>query len=189
MDIKWNGPQLTTILAKNPWNTYACPFLPAMSGWDVIAKLRGYNNIAKGRGKTKGRRIFQSVSRFLSKIVWSGGKFSEHAQEMPNKTWTFLVATTHLLKLDKLCEFFFFWMWEEKVKCLRRRVVLKRNFHLKGSECIRAEFAVVSCSVALEQCNCARTWNDLAQEMSLLERPIIYRDIFPLIRVIPEGKC
>ena len=39
------------------------------------------------------------------------------------------------------------------MKCLRRRVVLKRNFHLKGSECIRAEFAVVSCSVALEQCN------------------------------------
>ena len=37
--------------------------------WDVIAKLRGYNNIAKGRGKTKGSRIFQSVSRFLSKIV------------------------------------------------------------------------------------------------------------------------
>ena len=28
------------------------------------------------------------------------------------------------------------------MKCLRRRVVLKRNFHLKGSECIRAEFAV-----------------------------------------------
>ena len=27
-----------------------------------------YNNIAKGRGKTKGSRIFQSVSRFLSKI-------------------------------------------------------------------------------------------------------------------------
>ena len=39
--------------------------------WDVIAKLRGYNNIAKGRGKTKGSRIFQSVSRFLSKIVVS----------------------------------------------------------------------------------------------------------------------
>ena len=37
--------------------------------WDVIAKLRGYNNIAKGRGKTKGGRIFQCVSRFLSKIV------------------------------------------------------------------------------------------------------------------------
>ena len=129
-----------------------------------------------------------SVSRFLSKIVWSGGQFSEHAQEMPNKTWTFLVATTHLLKLDKLCELFFFWMWEEKVKCLRRRVVLKRNFHLKGSECIRAEFAVVSCSVALEQCNCARTCKDLAQEMSLLEQPI-YRSIFSSIRVISEGKC
>ena len=48
---------------------------------------------------------------------------------------------------------FFFLNEEEKVKCLRRRVVLKINFHLKGSECIRAEFAVVSCSVALEQCN------------------------------------
>ena len=35
------------------------------------------------------------------------------------------------------------------MKCLRRRVVLKRNFHLKGSECIGAEFAVMSCSVAL----------------------------------------
>ena len=43
------------------------------------------------------------------------------------------------------------------MRCLRRRVVLKRNSHLKGSECIRAEFAVVSCSVALEQCNCATT--------------------------------
>ena len=39
------------------------------------------------------------------------------------------------------------------MKCLKRRVVLKRNFHLKGSECIGAEFAVVSCSVTLEQCN------------------------------------
>ena len=28
-----------------------------------------YNNIVKGRGKTKGSRIFQGVSRFLSKIV------------------------------------------------------------------------------------------------------------------------
>ena len=55
--------------------------------------------------------------------------------------------------------------------------MLKRNFHLKGS--LRAEFAVVSCSVALEQCNCARTCKDLAQEMSLLEQPI-YRSIFPL---------
>ena len=39
--------------------------------WDVIAKLRGYNDIARGRGKTKGSRIFQSISRFLSKIVVS----------------------------------------------------------------------------------------------------------------------
>ena len=39
------------------------------------------------------------------------------------------------------------------MKCLSRRVVLKRSFHLKGSECIRAEFVVVSFSVALEQCN------------------------------------
>ena len=39
------------------------------------------------------------------------------------------------------------------MKSLRRRVVLKINFHLKGSECIQAEFAAVSCSVALEQCN------------------------------------
>ena len=67
--------------------------------------------------------------------------------------------------------------------------MLKRNFHLKGSECMQAEFAVVSCSVALELCNnCARTCKDLAQEMSLLEQPI-YRSIFSLIRVISEGKC
>ena len=66
--------------------------------------------------------------------------------------------------------------------------MFKRNFHLKGSECIRAEFAVVSCSVALEQCNWASTYKDLAQEMSLLEQPI-YRSIFSLIRVISEGKC
>jgi len=44
--------------------------------WDVIEKLRGYNNIAKGRGKTKGSRIFQSVSRFLSKIVASSLKIN-----------------------------------------------------------------------------------------------------------------
>ena len=71
--------------------------------WDVIAKLRGYNNIAKGRGKTKRSRIFQSVSRFLSKIVWSGGKVSEHAQEMPNKTSTFSVATTRLPCICNVC--------------------------------------------------------------------------------------
>ena len=39
--------------------------------WEVTSKLHGYNNVAKGRGKTKGSRIFQSVSRFLSKIVVS----------------------------------------------------------------------------------------------------------------------
>ena len=66
--------------------------------------------------------------------------------------------------------------------------MLKRNFHLKGSECMQAEFAVVSCSVALELCNCARTCKDLAQEMSLLELPI-YRSIFSLIRVISEGSA
>ena len=66
--------------------------------------------------------------------------------------------------------------------------MLKRNFHLKGSECIGAEFAVVSCSVTLERCNCARTCKDLAQEMSLLELPI-YRSIFSLIRVISEGSA
>ena len=66
--------------------------------------------------------------------------------------------------------------------------MFKRNFHLKGSECIRAEFAVVSCCFALEQCNCARTCKDLAQEMSLLELPI-YRSIFSLIRVISEGSA
>ena len=69
--------------------------------------------------------------------------------------------------------------------CLRRRVVLKRNFYLKGSECIGAVFAVVSCSVALELVyNCTTvTCKDLAQEMSLLGQPI-YRTIFSSIRVI-----
>ena len=37
--------------------------------WDVIAKFRGYNNIAKRREETKVKKIFQSVSRFLSEIV------------------------------------------------------------------------------------------------------------------------
>ena len=39
--------------------------------WHVIAKLRGYNNSAKRKGRrgTKEGKIFQSVSRFLSKIV------------------------------------------------------------------------------------------------------------------------
>ena len=43
----------------------------ALQCWDVIAKLRGYNNITNGRGGggKKGSRIFQSVSRFLSQIV------------------------------------------------------------------------------------------------------------------------
>ena len=117
--------------------------------WHVITKLGGYNSIAKERGKTKGSRIFQSVSRFLYRIVWSGEKFSEHAQEMPNTTWTFLVATTRLPCICNVCCYddvhvcwssinyvnIFFWVREEQVKCLRRRVVLKRNFHLKGSEC------------------------------------------------------
>ena len=176
--------------------------------WEIKIKPRitlnhnSYNNIVKGRGKTKGSRIFQSPSRFLSKIVWSGMKFSEDAQEMLNKTLTFLVATTcrpcifnvscnddvHVCWSSISFVNFFFWTWEEKVKCLRRRVVFKRNFHLKRSECIRAEFAVVSCCVALEQRNCARTCKDLAQEMSLLEQPI-YRSIFSSIRVISEGKC
>ena len=35
--------------------------------WHVIAKLCGYNNIAKGRGKQKGSK-FSSVSSFLSEI-------------------------------------------------------------------------------------------------------------------------
>ena len=43
---------------------------------DVIAKLPGYDNIAKGTGETKGRRIFRRVSRFLSKIV--GAKLKEN---------------------------------------------------------------------------------------------------------------
>ena len=47
----------------------------SLQWWDVIAKSRGYINTAKGRGGTKLRKIFQSVSRLLSKIVWSGGKF------------------------------------------------------------------------------------------------------------------
>ena len=42
------------------------PFLLQCS--DVIAKLRGCNDIAKGRGKRKGAE-FSSVSRFLSDIV------------------------------------------------------------------------------------------------------------------------
>ena len=37
--------------------------------WDVIEKLCGYNNIAKGREEMKESRILQSVSRFLSEIV------------------------------------------------------------------------------------------------------------------------
>ena len=51
-----------------------------------------------------------------------------------------------------------------------------------------AEFAVMSCTVALEQYNCASTGKDLAQEMSLLEQPIS-KSIFSLVRVISEGKC
>ena len=37
--------------------------------WEVIAKFRGYNNIAKRGEETKVNKIFQSVSRFLSEIV------------------------------------------------------------------------------------------------------------------------
>ena len=35
----------------------------------MIAKLRDYNNIAKGREEMKGSRILQSVSGFLSELV------------------------------------------------------------------------------------------------------------------------
>ena len=48
----------------------------------VIAMLPGYNNIARGRrrgrGRDEGRRIFQSVSGFLSEIV---------AYQRARKTW------------------------------------------------------------------------------------------------------
>ena len=50
------------------------------------------------------------------------------------------------------------------MKCLRGRVVLKRNFHLKGSGVFEQNL------------------------QSLLEQPI-YRSIFLLIRVISVGKC
>ena len=53
--------------------------------------------------------------------------------------------------------FFSEWRGEGEVSKEKSCVEKKINSHLKGSECIRAEFAVVSCSVALEQCNCART--------------------------------
>ena len=139
-NIPWLRRKGTTILPKNPWNTYARPFpLVATTRRPCICNVSCNDNVH---------------------VCWSSINFVN----------------------------FFFGMWEEKVKCLRRRVVFKRNFHLKRSECIRAEFAVVSCCVALEQRNCARTCKDLAQEMSLLEQPI-YRSIFSSIRVISEGKC
>jgi len=56
--------------------------------WDVIAKLCGYNNIAKGRGKTKGSRIFQSVSRFLSKIVAGEQALQLWQVEQPTRVLT-----------------------------------------------------------------------------------------------------
>ena len=56
-----------TIHTKNPWNTRAFSF--PLQCWDVIVKLRGCNNIAKGKEKTKESRILQSVSMFLSAIV------------------------------------------------------------------------------------------------------------------------
>ena len=34
------------------WNTYARTLSGPLQCWDVIAKLRGYNNIAKGMGKS-----------------------------------------------------------------------------------------------------------------------------------------
>ena len=37
------------------------------------------------------------------------------------------------------------------MKCLRGRVVLKRNFHLKGSEGIRTEFAVFAGTANLQK--------------------------------------
>ena len=58
-----------TILAKNLWNTYARPFPPAMLR--CYCKVAWLQQHCKREGKTKGSRIFQSVSRFLSKIVVS----------------------------------------------------------------------------------------------------------------------
>ena len=58
---------------------------------DVMAKLRDKNNIAKGSGETKGRKIVQSVSRFLSEIVWSGAistqSSSAHVEERDQELW------------------------------------------------------------------------------------------------------
>ena len=60
-----------------PWYILPLPPIPypfrrllrrLQSSPKILESLRGYNNIAKGSGKTNGSRIFQSVSRFLSKI-------------------------------------------------------------------------------------------------------------------------
>ena len=67
--LEWYGNEIC-MLQSSPKILETPMHVPfPLQCWDVIAKLRGYNNIAKGRGKTKGSRIFQSVSRFLSKIV------------------------------------------------------------------------------------------------------------------------
>ena len=58
-------PWKPTILAKNPWNT---PFPCAMLRWHFTVLLTT-TTLQKG-GEQKWCKNVQSVSRFLSKIVW-----------------------------------------------------------------------------------------------------------------------
>ena len=59
-----NRNQISAILAKSPGNTYARPIPPGC--WDVTAKLRGYNNIAKERGNEKQ----QNFPKRLKVFIW-----------------------------------------------------------------------------------------------------------------------
>ena len=63
----YSGKPQQQSTAKNLETPMHSPF--PLQYWDMIAKLHGYNNIAKGREEMKGSRIFQSVSRFLSEVV------------------------------------------------------------------------------------------------------------------------
>ena len=61
-----NRNQISAILAKSPGNTYARPIPPRR--WDVTAKLRGYNNIAKRERRRKAAEFSKASQGFYLRL-------------------------------------------------------------------------------------------------------------------------
>ena len=85
--------------AKSPWNTYARPSPSAMFRCDC--KVKWLRQHCKREGETKGSRIFQSVSRFLSEIVGTPWHFWGTLRRQPNtdfKYYWFLLQEQTLFR-------------------------------------------------------------------------------------------